>query len=81
LLIPLRAEEERPPEESQPQPLKKGAYVRVVRAPYLGAMGTVADLPSAPQTVESGARLQVAVVDLEGEGSVAVPLSNLELIR
>jgi len=81
LLIPLRAEEERPPEESQPQPLEKGVYVRVVRAPYLGAMGRVSDLPSAPQTVESGARLQVAVVDLADEGSVAVPLSNLELIR
>ena len=55
--------------------------VRLLRAPYLGAVGTVTDLPTLPRVVESGARLPVAEVELEDEGPVLVPLANLELIR
>jgi hypothetical protein len=81
LLIPLRAEEERSPQESEPVPLTVQARVRVARAPHQGAMGVIADLPPVPQVVESGVRLPVAVVDLEEDETVRVPLANLELIR
>jgi uncharacterized membrane protein YvlD (DUF360 family) len=86
LVIPLRAEQTMPKEEAGPLALQVGMQVRVLRAPYMGALGTVADLPQLPQTVESGARLRVAEVNL-GNGAtdtivaVQIPLANLELIR
>lgn len=80
VVIPLRSEE-MPQEQPGPVPLEVGMKVRVVRSPYLGAMGSVTDLPPLPQVVESGGRLPVAEVELEKEGKVLVPLANLELIR
>jgi hypothetical protein len=81
LVIPLRTEDSLPKEQSRPQALQVGMQVRVVRTPYLGAWGTVTDLPALPQVVESGARLPVAEVDLGRGAPVWVPLANLELIR
>jgi hypothetical protein len=81
VLIPLRADEEMPREETAPLPLKTGDQVRALRAPHLGVIGTVADLPALPQVVESGARLPVAIVELDEEGQVQIPLANLELIH
>jgi hypothetical protein len=81
LLIPLRSEEELPSEESRPRPLEIGMEVRTLRAPYLGATGTVIDLPARPRIVESGGRLPVAEVELDKQGTVIVPVANLELIR
>ncbi len=81
LLIPLRSEAELPSEESRPRPLEIGMEVRTLRAPYLGATGTVTDLPARPQIVESGGRFPVAEVELDKQGTVIVPVANLELIR
>lgn len=80
LLIPLRADEEMPQEDTSISPLKVGDQVRALRAPHLGAVGTVAELVAQPEPVESGARLPVAKVDLEAEGQALIPLANLELI-
>lgn len=81
VLIPLRAEEEMPREETGTHPFGVGDRVRALRAPHLGEMGTVAGLPERPHIVESEARLPVAVVDMEDGEQVLVPLANLELIR
>lgn len=81
VVIPVRAEKEALSEDSSPEPLKAGMQVRLLRAPYLGAVGTVTALSTLPQLLESGARLPVAEVELEDEGLVQVPLANLELIR
>jgi hypothetical protein len=81
ILIPLRAEGDLAAEGPDPMPLRVGDRVRGLRLPYLGAVGTVADLPPVPQVVESGVRLPVAMVDLEGGEPVIIPLANLELIR
>jgi hypothetical protein len=81
VMIPLRAEETLVPEDRGIRALEVGMQVRVTRAPHFGAVGHVTDLPPLPQSVESGARLPVAKVDLEGEESVRVPLANLEVIR
>jgi len=81
VLIPLRAEDEKPAEEPGPRLLQVGDRVRILRAPYVGSVGTVRDLPALPQALESGARLPVALVDLAQEQAVAIPLVNLELIR
>jgi hypothetical protein len=78
VLIPLEGHSTAE-EGSGMMPLKEGSQVRALRAPYLGAVGTVVDLPAQPRRIESGARLAVAVVDLDGE-QVQIPLANLELI-
>jgi hypothetical protein len=61
--------------------MKAGVQVRALRAPHLGKVGTVVDLPARPQRIESGARLPVAVVDLDDGKQVSIPLANLELIH
>lgn len=81
VLIPLRADEEMPREETTMPPLSIGDQVRALRAPHMGIIGTVADLPTLPQIVESGARLPVAIVEFEDEGQVPIPLANLDLIH
>lgn len=81
VLIPLRAEDEKPAEEGRPRPLQVGDRVRVLRAPNEGAMGQIDELLEHPQPIESGARVPVARVDLGPGESVLVPLVNLEAIR
>jgi hypothetical protein len=80
IMIPLRAEEEMPGEDGKIEPLKVGDQVRALRAPYLGALGTVAGMPQQLQTLESGARTRAAAVDLEDGEQALIPLANLELI-
>jgi hypothetical protein len=80
ILIPLRAEGEMPGEDGEMQPLQAGDRVRALRAPYLGALGTVADLPEQLRALESGARTRVATVNLEDGEQVLIPLANLERI-
>jgi hypothetical protein len=81
VIIPLRVEDEVPSEDTGPRPLKVGDQVRILREPHLGALGSVKALPKLPYTVESGARLGVAEVELQDGDATMVPLSNLELIR
>lgn len=81
VLIPLRAEDITTAEDEGPRPLRVGDSVRVLRAPHMGVVGTVSELPSLLQPVETGARLPVAVVTLDEEEVALIPLANLELIR
>lgn len=80
IMIPLRAEEEMPGENGKIKPLHVGDQVRALRAPYLGTLGTVAAMPERFQTLESGARMRVATVDLADGEQALIPLANLELI-
>jgi hypothetical protein len=81
IVIPLPAEA-RPPALTQPgTPLEAGARVRLVRAPYMGAVGTVIALPTRARYIETGARVHGAEVDLGQEAPVFVPLANLEVLR
>jgi hypothetical protein len=80
VLVPLEEAKSLPAEPlPTPRQLEVGLRVRGLRAPHLGAMGTVTDLPSAPQMVESGARMPVAKVLLDDGDSVWIPWANLEL--
>jgi hypothetical protein len=81
VLIPLRAEDERPAEEGAPRPLQVGDRVRLLRAPYLGTIGQIDVLLEQPQPIESGARVPTARVDLGGGELVLIPQVNLEAIR
>jgi hypothetical protein len=81
VLIPLRAEDKKPAEEGRPRPLQVGDRVRLLRAPYLGAIGQIDEVLERPKPIESGACVPVARVNL-GEGElVLVPQVNLEAIR
>ena len=81
IVIPLPAESV-PATETQPgTPLRVGARVRVVRAPYMGAVGTVVALPPHPRRIETEAMVHGAEVDLGQEAPVFVPLANLEVLR
>lgn len=81
VLIPLRAEDERPAEEGRPRPLQVGDQVRLLRAPHLGAIGRVDEVLERPMPIESGARVLVARVDLGDGELLLVPQVNLEAIR
>jgi hypothetical protein len=81
IVITLPAES-LPSSQAQPgTPLTTGARVRVVRAPYLGQVGTVVSIVDHPRQIETDARVHGAVIDLEQEDSVFVPLVNLEVLR
>lgn len=81
IIIPLPAET-LPPSPMQPgMPLTVGARVRVVRAPYMGAVGTVTALPTHARRTETGGKVHGAEVDLGQEVSAFVPLVNLEVLR
>ena len=82
ILIPLPTESRPSPPPPAGAPIKVGARVRVVRSPYLGAVGIVSAIVSRAQRIESGARLRGVEVDLGGDtGTVFVPYVNLELLR
>lgn len=81
IVIPLHAES-LPPSQAQPgTALTVGAQVRVVRAPYASATGTVAALPTQRRRIETGAEVYGAEVALNQGPSVFVPLANLEVLR
>jgi len=82
ILIPLPVESRPSPPPPPGAPLTVGAKVRVVRPPYLGAVGAVVAIPASARRVDSGVRMYGAEVDLGGEaGAVFVPYVNLELLR
>jgi hypothetical protein len=62
-------------------PLRQGDLVRIVRAPHLGAIGTVQAVLDTPRLVNSGLVMKGAEVALPGSESVFVPLANLERIQ
>jgi len=81
IVIPLPAET-MPPTQTQPgTPLTVGARVRVVRAPYMGAVGTVRALPVRASRIETGAMVRGAEVDLGQGAPIFIPLANLEVLR
>jgi hypothetical protein len=81
IIIPLPGGEVPPAETELGAPLSEGARVRVTRAPHMGVAGTIVALPAHPRSIETGARVRGAEVDV-GEGeTIFVPLMNLEVLR
>ncbi len=81
IVIPVHSEEAMAAEDQDMVDLQVGAQVRSLRAPYMGMIGIVTDLPAKPVTVDSGTRLPVAEVSFEKAEPALVPVANLELIR
>jgi hypothetical protein len=62
-------------------PLSPGVRVRVLRKPHMGAVGVVSELLTRAERYPSGNLARSARLDLEGTGSVVVPLANLEVLK
>jgi hypothetical protein len=81
VIVPLAEEPTASATHELAPELAVGSLVQVVRAPWFGRRGRVGRLPEDPQVVASGARCLVAEVDLaSGDGTVAVPRCNLEVL-
>jgi hypothetical protein len=80
IIIPVSTDETPVPEPTDEVALKEGVQVRITRQPYLGVVGVVTG-PAKARSLDSGARLRGAEVELEGGQKVFVPWANLELIR
>jgi len=79
IIIPYSRAKATQPEQKE-QPLQVGQRVRILRSPYLGAVGQVVNLPRRLQRVDSDAWLPVAEVSLSYGEKVFVPLANLEVL-
>ncbi len=71
--------EERAEEETTG--LQVGSPIRVIRAPYFGAIGTVSDLPPALQQLDSESRARVLEVKFPDGKKAVIPRANVELIE
>jgi hypothetical protein len=61
--------------------LAPGVRVRVLRAPFHGAVGIVRDLPLKAADFPSGLLARSAAIEIEGLGNRLIPLANLEVIQ
>jgi hypothetical protein len=62
-------------------PPNSGVRVRVVHPPYQGAVGVVREVLQKAVGYPSGILARSARVDLEGIGTINVPLANLEILQ
>ena len=61
--------------------LVEGRRVRVLRAPYAGAVGSVVSIPEGLLPLPNGVRVACAEVDLAESGTVRVPIANLDILE
>ena len=82
LIVPKENSEQTNCDSGQPTgELLVNSRVRIIRVPYFGLLGTVEELPSKPEAIESGARVRVLRARLDSSGQVVtVPRANVELI-
>ncbi|HHN46523.1 MAG TPA: hypothetical protein ENN09_03695 [Planctomycetes bacterium] len=77
LIAAVDAEAEEAPEDSFR--LQPGRKVRLLRPPYFGRTGEVAEIPQPPEELVTGAKVPVVRV-YTGDKTVTVPRANVELI-
>lgn len=58
-----------------------GSRVRIIREPYFGRIGTVAELPPEPQPLATEALVRVVDIHLEDGRRVTVPRANIEHLQ
>jgi hypothetical protein len=79
VMIPLPSSQP-PPIPSEAEVLAEGQQVRVSRAPWFGAVGTVTGILPGVTPLPSGVRARAATVQLSDGEQVTVPLANLEVL-
>ncbi|KQC13050.1 MAG: hypothetical protein APR63_01440 [Desulfuromonas sp. SDB] len=61
--------------------MEVGTPVRIIREPYFGELGKVAELPPHPMKIETEAKTRVVKVKLDDGKEVLLPRANVELIE
>ena len=60
--------------------ISEGSFIRVIRAPYFGKVGTVKSLPHELAKMESETLVRVAEIEFEDGSIEIIPRANLEMI-
>lgn len=81
VVIPLRRKGAVGAGSSSSEGLVVGCPVRVIREPHFGLLGTVADLPSELEEIETEAKVRVLMVELSDGRKVILPRANVEMIE
>lgn len=87
IVIPLKDDTSNLSEvNKEPEGIKEGSLVRVIRAPYFGRLGTVSSLPSELHKMESETMVRVANILLKNtkdlkEEEILIPRANLEMVE
>jgi len=79
IVIPL-PQTNLPPEPLDVENFRTGQSVRLVRAPHVGAVGQLIELPAKQQLLPNGLRVTAGQVRLENGEQITVPLVNLEVL-
>jgi hypothetical protein len=81
IIVPLSPEEKPDlPPEPERHDLEIGTAIRLIREPYFGRLGRVAELPPELEEIPSGAKVRVLVAALDGQERVRVPRANVEIV-
>ena len=81
IIVPLQDNARVDEEETLTYGMEIGTRVRVIRQPYFGALGSVAELPIELQAVETESYVRVLNVKLEDGRIVTVPRANVEIME
>lgn len=79
IVIPLQGTGD-PPIPRSVEKFSPGQHVRVVRNPYLGAIGTILILIPGLTSLPNGLQAASAEIELEGGERAVVPLANIEVL-
>jgi len=77
--LTLEELEERKESEFAAGELNIGTPIRLIRAPYFGALGRVVALPPEPQEIETETKTRVLEAELVTGEKVIVPRANVEI--
>ena len=85
ILIPLAPETSKTASDAEDDTaeglLEIGSSVRIIREPYFGKLGRVAELPVELQNLETEAQVRVLRVELENGEQTTLPRANVEAIE
>jgi hypothetical protein len=81
LIVPATAKTAESAARGHAGGIQIGTPIRVIREPYFGRLGSVTDLPSELQALETEARVRVLEVELAQGERVVLPRANVEMIE
>lgn len=81
IVIPITAQKLAGEGKHASEGLTVGSPVRVIRVPYFGRLGVVADLPSELRDLETEAKVRVLKVRFESGEEAVLPRANVEMIE
>lgn len=78
--IIIYTEEGKEAVEIEPQGVKLGDIVRIIRYPYFGLIGKVVELPPQPVKIDTESITRIVKVDIGNGQILSVPRANIEII-